>query len=502
MKIGCRPNFCTFINGNNRLLYFMINTVTIVILMALLCASCKEKPSLKINDVQETSVALPADTSKQNDKNGGLFLPDGFEALVVVDSIGPARHLAVNDNGDIYVKLRIDTGDKGNMALRDTTGDGRADIIQRFGDYPNDGTFATEMRIYKDYLYFSSELVVYRQKLTPGQLIPQSKPEVIVRDPFPIRWHNAKSLAFDNDGGLYVTFSAPTNACEDEQLTRNDPNAIVRGEYPCSQLDILGGIWKFDADKPNQSQMDGQRFATGVRSVVGISWNDDDNSLYAVNHGRDFLENHAPQYYTKWQNTVLPAEEFMKIKEGDDFGWPYTYYDHLKNKRMLAPEYGGDGIKEAQGYADPLMGLPAHWAPNDLLFYKGNQFPERYKRGAFIAFHGSTNRAPYSQAGYIVAFVPFENGKPTGRWEVFADGFAGVETIVKMTDAKYRPMGLAEGPDGSLYISESKQGKIWCISFKGDPKSFGTKQLSKMEERKSLPYIKTPDEKADLLTSN
>lgn len=480
----------------------MKHKAAIAILIAILFASCKEKASEKVIKTAEKEINSPADTAKPDEVNGGLFLPDGFEALVVVDSVGPARHLAVNDNGDIYIKLRTDTGDKGNMALRDTTGDGRADIIQRFGDYPNDGTFATEMRIHNGYLYFSSELVVYRQKLTPGKLIPDGKPEVIVKDPYPIRWHNAKSLAFDNEGGMYVTFSAPTNACEDQQLTGNDPNAIVRGEYPCSQLDILGGIWKFDANKLNQSQMDGQRFATGVRSVVGISWNNIDNSLYAINHGRDFLQNHAPQYFSQWENTVLPAEEFMKIKEGDDFGWPYTYYDHFKNKRMLAPEYGGDGTKVAEGYADPLMGLPAHWAPNDLLFYKGDQFPERYKKGAFIAFHGSTNRAPYSQGGYIVAFVPFANGRPTGNWEVFADGFAGVETIVKMADAKYRPMGLSEGPDGALYMSDSKQGKIWCVAFKGDAATFGTAQLARMEERKSRPYIKTPDEKRDLLPSN
>lgn len=114
------------------------------------------------------------------------------------------------------------------------------------------------------------------------------------------------------------------------------------------------------------------------------------------------------------------------------------------------------------------MGLPAHWAPNDLLFYKGDQFPERYQNGAFIAFHGC-EQGSLPQAGYIVAFIPFENGKPKGTWEVFADGFAKVEPIVSMPDAKYRPMGLSEGKDGSLYISESKQGKIWRVSFNGNP---------------------------------
>jgi glucose/arabinose dehydrogenase/mono/diheme cytochrome c family protein len=444
---------------------------------------------------------------KPDHDNGNLLLPDGFGALAVADSVGPCRHLAVNDNGDIYVKLKLITGELGNVALRDTTNDGKADIIQRFGEYPNDGNFGTEMRIHNGYLYFSSELVVYRQKLIPNKLIPEGKPEVIVRDIFPIRWHNAKSLAFDNRGSMYVTFSAPTNVCEDWNSSNGSP-ANVKGQYPCQQLIDFAGIWKFDESKLNQTQATGKRFATGIRSVVGISWNDDDNSLYAVNHGRDYLYGHAPQSFSPWQNAILPAEELMKIKEGDDFGWPYTYYDPFKNKRMLAPEYGGNGVIEgsklsyenAVPFADPLMGLPAHWAPNDLLFYKGDQFPERYKRGAFIAFHGSTNRGPYPQAGYIIAFVPFENGIPTGKWEVFADGFAGVDTITNMSDAKYRPMGLAEGSDGSLYISESKKGKIWRVIFHGDKTTFGASQLATMEGRKSRSYIKIPDEKADNLS--
>jgi len=450
--------------------------------------NCKNKEEL---------VLPPTDSD-----NGGLFLPDGFGAVVVADSVGPTRHLAVNNNGDIYVKLRIIDGDSGNVALIDTDLDGKADVSQRFGNYQNDGSFATEMRIHKGYLYFSSELVVYRQKLSPDKLVPDSELEIIMIDHHPIRWHNAKSLAFDNDGGMYVTFSAPTNVCEDWSsigYTGTGPTANVKGHYPCPELADFAGIWKFSDNKQRQSQSDGKRIATGLRSIVGISWNEADNSLYAVLHGRDYLYGHDPVNFTPWQNAVLPAEEFVNIKEGDDFGWPYSYYDHFKKKRMLAPEYGGDGNKEAPGYAETLFGFPAHWAPNDLLFYRGDQFPSRYKNGAFVAFHGSTNRAPYPQGGYIVAFVPFENGKPK-EWEVFADGFTVVDTVVTMPNAKYRPMGLAEGPDGSLYISESKKGKIWRIVYKGDAANFNESNLESMEKRKSKrTYIKTPDEKTDLL---
>ena len=459
--------------------------IRIIILFSALLISCTEDTT--VFDIPST-----------DPDNGGLILPKGFGALVVADSVGPARHLAVNTNGDIYIKLRIDTGDKGNMALRDVDGDGKADIFKRFGDYPNDGRFATEMKIHNDYLYYSSELVVYRQKLDPTNLIPKGKPEVIMVDEYPIRWHNAKSLAFDNKGGMYVTFSAPTNACEDLRLTAGDPDAVVKGEFPCSQLNILGGVWKFDENKLEQRQSDGIRFATGLRSIVGITWNKKEDNLYAVNHGRDYLHNHAPDYYSKWENSVLPSEEFMLIKKDDDFGWPYTYYDHFKSKRMLAPEYGGDGKQEAKGYAEPIMGLPAHWAPNDLLFYTGSQFPDRYKDGAFIAFHGSTNRGPYPQAGYIVAFIPFKNGKPAGNLEVFADGFTQTDLVKQMKDSKYRPMGLAQGPDGSLYVSESKNGKIWRVIFNGDKLNFDNKALKKMESLKQKSYLRIPDKELDL----
>ena len=460
--------------------------IRIIILFVGLLMSCSDNTS--VFEVPST-----------DPDNGGLILPQGFGALVVADRVGPARHLAVYTNGDIYIKLRIDTGDKGNMALRDVDGDGKADIFKRFGDYPNDGRFATEMKIHNEYLYYSSELVVYRQKLDPNNLIPKGKPEVIMVDEYPIRWHNAKSLAFDNKGGMYVTFSAPTNACEDLRLTAGDPNAVVKGEFPCSQLNILGGVWRFDENKLEQRQSDGVRFATGLRSIVGITWNKEQDNLYAVNHGRDYLHNHAPDYYSKWENSVLPSEEFMLIKKDDDFGWPYTYYDHFKSKRMLAPEYGGDGKQEAKGYAEPIMGLPAHWAPNDLLFYTGSQFPDRYKDGAFIAFHGSTNRGPYPQAGYIVAFIPFKEGRPAGNLEVFADGFTGTDLVKQMKDSKYRPMGLAQGPDGSLYISESKNGKIWRVIFNGDKLNFDNQALKQMESLKQKSYLRIPDKELDLL---
>ena len=431
--------------------------------------------------------------------NGGLLLPDGFRSLVVHEGVGQSRHIAVSQNGDIYVKLRKDFGREGNVAMRDKNGDGKAEIIKRFGDYPNDGRFATEMKINDGYLYYSSERVVYRQKLNPKKLVPDSPIEVVLIDPFPLRWHNAKSIAFDKENNMYVTFSGFTNSCEDMTRAYDDPMATVLGRYPCDELEFLGAIWKFDKNKLNQKLIDGEKYSTGVRSVVGITWNNYVDHLYAVNHGRDYLYNHAPKFYSEWDNAILPSDEFMKISKGDNFGWPYTYYDHFKSKRLLAPEYGGDGKKlPSVKYQDPIYGLPAHWAPNDLLFYSGDMFPERYKNGAFIAFHGSTNRSPYPQAGYVVGFIPFKDEYPSGDLEIFADGFAQVDIIKDVKDAKYRPMGLAEGTDGSLYISDSKKGKIWRVFYTSSRENFSEINLKQMKLRKYLPHIKTPVEFEDI----
>lgn len=430
--------------------------------------------------------------------NGGLMLPKGFEAVVVVDSLnGAARHLAVNSNGDIYVKLRFPSNEGGNAALRDEDNDGKADVIKYFDDYQDKGSYGTEMRIHNGYLYFSSVTRVFRQKLTPDQLVPDSKIELMLTDTQPPRQHDTKPIAFDDEGNMYIPFGAPSDCCQIEDRTPFSP-----GMDPCPILKDRGGIWKFDANKPGQFQKDGRRFATGLRSIVAIEWNDKTHDLYTVMHGRDYLHSTWPTYFSEWEGSVLPSEEFLLLKDGSDAGWPYYYYDHLKSKLLLNPEYGGDGKKEGKGaeYTQPILGFPGHFAPNDLLFYRGSQFPDHYKDGAFIAFHGSTSSTPYPQSGYFVCFVPFKNGAPSGPWEVFANGFAGVDTVVNTSDAKYRPMGLAVGPDGSLYVSDSEKGKIWRIIYKGDKAKFGEAQLAEMAKLKtSATNIKMPDEVADNL---
>ncbi|MGH2647361.1 MAG: cytochrome C, partial [Ginsengibacter sp.] len=144
----------------------------------------------------------PGDTD-----NGGLVLPQGFEAVVVVNSLdGAARHIAVNTNGDIYVKLRFPNSEGGNAALRDEDNDGKADIIKYFDEYQDKSSYGTGMRIHNGYLYFSSVTRVFRQKLTPGQLVPDSKIELMLTDTQRPRQHDTKPIAFDDKGNMYIPF--------------------------------------------------------------------------------------------------------------------------------------------------------------------------------------------------------------------------------------------------------------------------------------------------------
>ncbi len=184
----------------------------------------------------------------------------------------------------------------------------------------------------------------------------------------------------------------------------------------------------------------------------------------------------------------------MILKDGAHCGWPFCYYDAEQKKLVLAPEYGGDGgkkIGQCDKYEPPVAAFPAHWAPNDLKIYNGSQFPKAYQGGAFIAFHGSWNRAPGPQAGYNVVFQPLADGKASGDYVVFADGFAGKNK--EPGGAVHRPSGLAVGPDGALFISDDKGGRIWRVTYIGDPNAGIQAAPAPAVEAKTSPEALPPE---------
>ena len=397
-----------------------------------------------------------------------LKLPARFTATIFAENIGGARHLVVAPNGTVYVntwRSPYDTTRKTPaggyvVALRDNDGDGKAEQIQRFGSTPKSGSKGgTGIAINRDWLYVEADSQIVQYRLPERGLAPAGDPLAIVTGLVTEGGHPMHPIAVD-DRYVYVNMGSNTNACQVK-----DRETGSAGQRPCRELQERAGIWRFD-NGAGQRFSQSNRFATGIRNADGLAIHPGDGVLYATQHGRDQLAQNWPKLYTEKQGAELPAEELLRVERGGDYGWPYCYYDQTLKSLVLAPEYGGNGKKtgECAEKRGPVAAFPGHWAPNALVFYTGKMFPAEYQGGAFIAFHGSWNRAPEPQAGYNVVFQPMKDGVASGPYQVFADGFAGARKEPGLAD--HRPAGLAVAPDGALFVTDDQRGTVWRISYK------------------------------------
>jgi glucose/arabinose dehydrogenase len=395
-----------------------------------------------------------------------LKLPSGFTATVFAQDLGLTRHIVASPGGTIYANTWRSPYDSTRrvppggylVALRDTNGDGKADAIQRFGSTSEQGSKGgTGIALNGDELYAEADSTIVRYRLSSGSPVPPGKPEVIVTGLALEGDHPMHSIAVDGKS-LFVNMGSATNACQVKNR-----EAGSKGRNPCRELEQRAGIWRF-THQPGQRFSPAQRYATGIRNAVGLAFYPD-GTLYSTQHGRDQLAENWPKLFNWKQGANLPAEELLRIQQGGDYGWPYCYYDPELKHLVLAPEFGGDGkqVGRCAGKLGPVAAFPAHWAPDALTFYDGTMFPQEYRGGAFIAFHGSWNRAPEPQQGYNVVFQPLAQGKASGEYQVFADGFAGAEK--QPGSATHRPAGLTVGPDGALYISDDQRGTIWRVTY-------------------------------------
>jgi glucose/arabinose dehydrogenase/cytochrome c5 len=398
--------------------------------------------------------------------SGGLSLSPGFCASVIADNLGHLRHMAQGPDGTIYANTwsgmyfpNAPAPPGGFLVAIKPKGDGQAEVA-RFGQTAADGVAGgSGVAVYKGHVYAEVNDKIVRYALPPGGGAPTEKTPEVVLSGMPLGGnHPMHPFVIDARGQIFVDMGSATNACQGEA---GDRKPGVAGQSPCTELETRGGTWKYDANALNQKFSAKERYATGIRNGEGFAF-DAEGRLYVTQHGRDQLPALWPKLYPDLKHaTELPSEELLQLTSGGDYGWPQCYHDPFQKKLVLAPEYGGDGgraVGVCAQKSEPVAAYPAHWAPNDLAIYTAKAFPAPFQGGAFIAFHGSWNRAPEPQAGFNVVFQPMANGKASGDYIVFADGF---------TNAKLRPTGLLVGQDGALYISDDEKGRIWRITYHG-----------------------------------
>lgn len=429
------------------------------ILLLMVCAVCA---------VDAQAGRVTGGTGQRGCETAGLQLPAGFCATVFADQVTGARHVVVAPNGDVFVNTqsggrasaaagRPSTGSI--LALRDTDRDGKADMQRRFGVGGGTG-----IALSGNSLYATAGNSIVRYRIPSGSLAPTGRPDTIVTD-LPTTGHRSHNFVLAGRA-LYLNIGSGTNACQER-----DREAGSRGMDPCTDLESRAGIWVFDAGRMHQRVTDGRRFATGIRNAVALTRNPFDGYLYATVHGRDQLHDNWPTLYTTQENAENPGEIMIRLERGADYGWPYCYYDVATRSLVLAPEYGGDKrtVGQCSTKTPALMAFPAHWAPNGMVFYTSTTFPSQYRGGAFIAFHGSWNRSPLPQAGFRVVFAPFRGNRPTGTFTTFADGFlARPPGAARVTAGPgvHRPVGLAESPDGALYITDDTGGTVYKVTYR------------------------------------
>ncbi len=295
-----------------------MNTKITIACLAIIVVAC----SSACNNNTTSTETKTASVQKAN-----LVLPAGFSASIVADSLGHLRHMAINTNGDVYVTLSSLQDGKGIYLLSDTNKDGSLNAKTGFANYPGTG-----ITIKGGYLYSASNTGVYKYRLSGnGKVNVADTPEVIVQGLVDRGRDNSKSIAIDDKDNLYVTVGSSNDACREDGSGKGIPG--------CPLLDSVGGIWQFKTGKLNQSYGDAIHYARGLKNVVGLAWNGNTNSLFAMQHGRGQFDDKFPQYYTAAQSSELPAETMYELHQGSDAGWPFIYYDPFQKKQILAPEY-------------------------------------------------------------------------------------------------------------------------------------------------------------------
>lgn len=355
--------------------------------------------------------------------NPTLRVPAGFTVNVYAENLDRPRWLALTPSGDVLV---TETRQNQIRLLRDTNGDGVADVNKIFATSKNGLNIPFGMAFAKDSFFLGNTDAVMRFPYTKGQQQITGNGEKIADLPgggYNQHWTRNVVAAPDGDK-LYVSVGSQSNV-DEEPLPR-------------------ASVQVMNLDGSNQ-----QTFASGLRNPVGLDFHPTTNELYtAVNERDNIGDDLVPDYFTR-------------LRQGEFYGWPYTYL----TPNNLDPRQTENGKSKRPDLAartkTPDVLFQAHSAALGLQFYDGKTFPEKYRNGAFVAFRGSWNRD--RATGYKVVFVPLNSGTQ-GYYEDFLTGFL-LDPAQATTWG--RPVGLLVLPDGSLLVTEEANNRIYRIQYQG-----------------------------------
>jgi glucose/arabinose dehydrogenase len=338
-----------------------------------------------------------------------LLMAPGFEVSVYASQLGSARGMALSPDGVLYA-CEMEEGQV--VALLDPG---------------NTGT-SSETKIVIEGLHHPHGLAFYQGSLFVGETdrvsrftladhrLEREDGQTLVELPSG-GGHKTRTILFGPDGKLYISIGSSCNVCEEADERRA---TICRCNPDGTQFEV---------------------FARGLRNAVGMAFQPETGDLWASCNGRD------------WLGDNLPSECFYRVEQGKHYGWPYSYTLH--GKIMPDPDLGGKGVRQT---GLPVFEYQAHCAPLGITFYTGTAFPEKYRKGLFVCFHGSWNRT--IPVGYKVVFFPFI-GKKVGPGMDFL-GFR-----LKDGEQLGRPVDVLTGTHGELFISDDKSGRVYKVVFGG-----------------------------------
>ncbi len=349
--------------------------------------------------------------------------PEGFTVTKFADGFKNPRWTYIAPNGDMFVCEANTRGSAGLITLlRDTDGDGKADVRETFIDELKQ---PFGMLVIGNYFYVANTDGLYKYPYKAGQTsLKASEGTKIVELP---------AGGYNN----HWTRNIITNAAKDK-IYISVGSASNVAEHGMDVEIRRANILEVDLNGQNE-----KIYASGLRNPVGMDWNPITGELWTAVNERDELgDDLVPDYITS-------------VKEGGFYGWPYSYFGQLEDPRLegQAPELVAKSIV-------PDVSVGPHTASLGLTFYDADTFPAKYKNGVFVGQHGSWNRSTLS--GYRVVFIPFENGKPAAQPEDFLTGFIANEN---KSEVYGRPVCVAVTPEGDLLVNDDAGNVIWKVSY-------------------------------------